>query len=154
MLYPPKNTALWTWQVRLLTEWDDVRTIGLVVDMWERDSGRRTTHDTSLRLDALLIRLLRRLEPKDYYLLNDRQRRYLYEELKGYTVPLVTAILQAVKQVGDSKAIRYVEPLAQGRGVAAKNGQIQAAAQECLPVLRARAELEQWLVACTHRKSA
>lgn len=147
MFYPSKNTTLWRLEVRSLVELDDIRTIGAVVDLWERDSGRRTTFDTSSRLDALLIRLLLRLEPEDAYLLNDRQRRALHDELKGYNAPLVLAILKALKQVGDSKAIRYVERLAQGRGVAAKNSEIQAVAEECLPILCARAELEKWLTA-------
>ncbi len=145
MFHAHKNTALWTYMVRLLKEQDDVRSIGLVVTMWHDDSGRRATLDTSPRLDALLIRLLRRLGPDDGHLLDDRQRRWLHEELTGYNVPLVAAILQALTQIGDHKAIRFVEPLARGRGVAAKDDRIRTAAGACLPLWCARAEFASWL---------
>ena len=145
MFYRSKDTAIWTYMVRSLKELDDVRSIGVVVTLWHNDSGRRATFDTSPRLDALLIRLLRRLEPKDGYLLNARRRRWLHEELTGYNVPLVAAILEALYQIGDGTAVRFVEPLACGRGLAAKEPQIRTAAAACLPVLRARAELDSWL---------
>ncbi len=145
MFYRSKNTALWTYMVRSLKELDDVRSIGVVVTLWHDDSGRRATFDTSPRLDALLIRLLRRLEPKDGYLLNARRRRWLHEELTGYNVPLVAAILEALYQIGDGTAVRFVEPLARGRGLAAKEPQIRTAAAACLPLLRARAEFASWL---------
>ena len=145
MFYYRVQSGFWEWEVQFLTEMDDVRSINWVVRSWARDMGRRTIHDRTPRIDPLLIRLLLRLEPKDAYLLNERSRGLLNDELGGGNAPLVFAILKAWKQVGDGRAIRYVKPLAQGKRLAARNEKIRAAAQECLPVLRARAELEEWL---------
>lgn len=50
------------------------------------------------------------------------------------------AILQAVEQVSDSKALSLVERLTQREAVSAGEKRIQEAAKQCLPALQLRAE--------------
>lgn len=80
---------------RWLVEVNDVRTIGVVIDMWYKETQRAS--QVRPALERLLIRLLLRLQPTNADLLNDRQRRRLHEELTGYNATLVLAILQGLK---------------------------------------------------------
>ena len=109
--------------VSALAQVDDVRALGILVNLLEHDRGRRTLNDFSPRIEPHLIRLLRRIEPKDMPVLqglNERQRRCLYGELRGGNITMVLAILHALGQAGDSTTIGYVEPLAQGTGLATR----------------------------------
>lgn len=147
-----KQRTIWSEMVRALAQIDDVRALPVLVNMLENDRGRRTLNDFSPRVEPLLIRLLRRIEPKDMPVLqglSEAQRQCLLGELKGGNAKLILAILHALVQAGDGTAIGYVAPLAQGAGLAAVHEQIKQAAQQCLSVLRARteqaeAELKQW----------
>lgn len=93
-----------------------------------------------------LIHLLPRLRVTDANLLTPRQHKLLFDILsKSERIPwyrrywsaeLKIAILSALEQIGDEKAIPRVEKLARS----ARNLQVRAAAQECLPYLTVRAE--------------
>ncbi len=89
-----------------------------------------------------LIRLLPRMQASDATLLNDDQRACLHRQLKGKNTELIQAILKAFEQVGDSKAIPFVEKLSEGEGAAAKDRRIREAAIVCMPFLQAQAERE------------
>jgi hypothetical protein len=83
-----------------------------------------------------LIRELPKLKASDAHLLNDEQRGYLYQALEGSDKQLILAILRALEQIGDEKAVPYVERLAEKAG---GDRQIRETATACLPYLEARA---------------
>lgn len=94
---------------------------------------------------AGLTHLLPLLKTSDAALLDDRQRACLYHEL---TLPwrfpqgnldFLLAILKALEQVGDEKAVPYVERLAR----TAKQERLRTAARACLPFLTQRVTQEQ-----------
>ena len=93
-----------------------------------------------------LIQLLPRLQATDANLLTGSQRKQLYSKLsksdryfwynRYWNAELKTAILRALEQIGDEKAVPVVEKVAR----TARNPQVRTAAQECLPFLQQRAE--------------
>jgi hypothetical protein len=122
---------------RLLAECDDLRAVGPLVGALERqDAGTRAAARTAL------VRQLPRLRPADAHLLDETQRACLHRALAGKDAELAHAILAALQQVGDARAIPAVEKLAAGKGAAAKDGKLRQEAIDCLPVLRERAEEE------------
>ena len=123
-----------------LVEMDDLRSIGVVTDLWHRET--QYASPARPRLEALLIRLLLRLSPDDGYLLDRRQWRHLCGELSGYNASLVLAVLAGLKEAGGGEAICHVQPLAEGRGLAARNEEVHVAARECLLVLQTRSVSE------------
>ncbi len=121
----------------LLAMQRDVRVVGPLAEAL-------SLGDKKIRTDVVcaLIELLPRMQAGDDALLNDDQRACLYRELRSNDTGLILTILEACEQVGDSKAIPFVEKLAAGEGVAAKDRQIREAAQACLPFLQMQAERE------------
>ncbi|HZO89820.1 MAG TPA: hypothetical protein VFB38_15940 [Chthonomonadaceae bacterium] len=113
-----------------LAEFEDIRVVGPLAEALEfGDKNIRAVAE-----DAL-IKLLPRLQASDASLLNEEQRACLNRALKGKNGALAKAILKAYEQVGDEKALPFVQKLAAGEGRAAKDASIRTAAQECLPYL-------------------
>jgi hypothetical protein len=123
--------------VRLLARYEDVRVLGPLLDVL--DSVDRETGEI---VERALIHLLPRLRASDASLLSESHYHRLYRALSSHKAELILAILQALEQVGDHRAIPYVQPLADGQGSAATNWHVHVAAQECLPSLRERAQQE------------
>jgi len=100
-------------------------------------------------LRRALIHLLPRLKVSDTKWLLPRQRKMLLRILTSderwpyygglWGSELKIAILRALEQIGDAKAIPTVERMARS----AKDGRVRIAAQDCLPFLRERVEEEQ-----------
>lgn len=90
-----------------------------------------------------LIHLLPRLQATDAHLLNEHQRKCLYRALeRSENAALILAILQALKQIGDHKALSQVEKLVAGKGKASGNEQVKEAAEVCLSFLKERMRQE------------
>jgi hypothetical protein len=115
---------------QILAAFDDVRIVGPLAEALQyggadtRDAARRT-----------LLRLLPKMQSSDASRLSDRQRDCLYALLESSDTELVLAILKALEQIGDDRAVLYVEALTVSRDTA-----IREAAVACLPFLKARAE--------------
>lgn len=125
----------------------DRRSVGLLLeamevsqDLWEYDNPARKG------IKLTLTRLLPQIQAGDASLLNDHQRNCLYRALHfsadwkypwHVNIEFALAILKALEQIGDEKAIPYVERLAYGEGSALREPRIQQAAQGCLPFLQA-----------------
>ena len=110
-----------------------------------------------------LVEILPRLRSSDANLLNREQRDRLYGMLPINYKPLVLATLKALEQIGDEKAIPFVEKLANSEPIvdndserrkafrkfmtsadrviplANQDAEVREAAQHCLPFLRERA---------------
>jgi HEAT repeat protein len=97
--------------------------------------------DRNVRSDAAyaLKRLLPKLQAGDAESLSPESMDALIRVLGGRDRDLSIAILKALEQVGDERALPAVERLAsrKGRG---RDGHVYRAAEECLPALRQRAE--------------
>jgi hypothetical protein len=118
-----------------LAQFEDIRAVGPLAEALEyQDKGLRS------EAEAALIRLLPRLQASDAGHLNEDQRKCLHRALYCKNTSLVLAILKALEQVGDEKALPYVEKLAEGRTRRSRDRQIQADAASCLPYLKQRAE--------------
>lgn len=126
--------------VRKLAKNLDIRGVGHFVDAL----GFRDKEVAKAATDALLV-LLPRLQASDSHLLNDDQRAILHKQIRGDNTDLILAILKALEQIGDAKAVPFVEERANEanrRGNRGNIRQIREAAQACLPALNARVELE------------
>ncbi len=125
-----------------LAQFDDLRSVGPLAEALAfNDRGVQEI------AEARLIVLLPRIQATDSALLNENQRKCLYQVLAGRlaasrNIELVLAILKAYEQVGDSQAIPLVEKLAEGEGKAGQDARVRASASECLVSLRQRAEQE------------
>jgi hypothetical protein len=75
------------------------------------------------------------MQASDASRLSDRQRDCLYALLYSSDTELALAILKALEQIGDDRAVLYLEALTGSRDTA-----IREAAVACLPFLKARAE--------------
>ena len=97
-------------EAKKLAQMDDVRGVGTLAEAleWPDASTQRVAA-------AALTRLLPRMAASDGTLLNSRQRAILYNILRKRNVrsqePLIRAILEALKQIGDHAAIPAVERL-------------------------------------------
>jgi hypothetical protein len=102
--------------------------------------------DKNMRMlaSSALQDILPQLQASDDHLLNDEQRNRLYNVLKRARFkqdgPLMVAILKALEQIGDEKALPMAENLSK---IEPRNGMersVKAAALECLPALTERVE--------------
>ena len=97
------------------------------------------------RVTCALTTLLPLLKASDVNLLTPRHRHTLNillasnssSLLRGVDAGFTLAVLKAYEQVGDAKAIPVVKRLANSRPRNNRQREIQAAAAECLPLLRA-----------------
>lgn len=83
---------------------------------------------------ALLV-TLSELKASDSSLLDKSKRSDLRRLLHSREKALVLAVLKALEQVGNREDVKAVERLAQGRGLAAQEKDVQEAAQHCLEFL-------------------
>jgi len=120
---------------------EDLRAVGpLAGELGHMD------YDTTPLVVKALTRLLPRLRPPDADLLDADQRACLYRALESaadstsdaYDVEFAVAILGAIGQVGDRRALRLVRRLASEEETTRNEARICAAAQACLPLLEAR----------------
>jgi hypothetical protein len=123
--------------VPLLAEEDDIRIIGPMVDALGYNDK-----DVPGIAEQALIRLLPKMQASDSILLNEEQRNALYKRLHGDPADLQIAILKALEQVGDSKALPHVQRLAREQASWARARRVKEAAEACLPFLLKRVEQE------------
>ncbi len=116
--------------LELLAKVSDVRLVGLLAESLEV-SGSMAGREIR---DALK-ELLPRLKTSDRHLLSTVQLDSLYRAMDRHDPALSIAILRAVEQIGDERALDYVARLADGKGIAARYDHVRAAAQECVPGL-------------------
>jgi hypothetical protein len=75
------------------------------------------------------------------YLLHSRERRVLYQTLKGKDAELISSVLRAIPVLGDARALPFVRHLAEGNALAAKNAELRTEAQSSLSRLQAILDL-------------
>ena len=132
------------WKKRVeqnLTNLDIPQAIGPLIEVYVN-----LDFTSSEKIRDVLIRLLPQLQATDADLLTLRHRKMLYGLLRSgidayyhqyfRRSNLSIAILSALEQIGDEKAVPHVAKLAR----TAREPQVRAAAQECLPFLQERAE--------------
>ena len=97
-------------------------------------------------IHGALIQLLPEMKASDANLLTARQRGYLYSLLQyetdfttanSHNHTLCLAILKALEQIGDGKALPIVERLAEMKTRNSRRLKVKQAANDCLPLLRA-----------------
>ena len=120
---------------RMMSRYPDLRVVGPLAQSLSL-ADEETVHLVKLALRFLLPRL----RADDGHLLNDAQRNCLYHQLRVGDVELKLAILKTLEQIGDAKAIPYVDRLCHGNGRI--DARVRRAAEECLPFLLIRAEHE------------
>jgi hypothetical protein len=118
---------------RLMAGYHDLRVVGPLAD-----ALRMPDMETQYLAAMALRHLLPRLTADDGDLLNEAQRNSLYRHLRGRNVELSLAILRALEQVGDARAVPHVQRLTEA-GVPC-DGRVRKAAEECLPYLLLRVE--------------
>lgn len=119
-----------------LAQFDDKRAVGPLAEALEFGDN-----DKKAVAEAALVKLLPGLQASDSPLLNEDQRKCLYNALKSKNTELILAILKAFAQVGGSKELPHVEKLLES-GTFHPESQIIEAAKACLPLLQERAERE------------
>lgn len=148
---PRQRTRTLTAQVAKQT---DVRSVGGLIDVLTLDDGK--THEIAI---IALTELLPQLMESDAGLLNSAQRaqlnrflsipienplykdvRTLLQPASSQAIAFRVAILQALGQVGDSKALAVVEQIANQKPKTSGEKRIHEAAVACLPTLRHRVE--------------
>lgn len=124
-----------------LAEFDDIRAVGFLVEaLYYQDPGVREA--AADRLTTLLPRL----QASDAGLMTEEQRTALY---KAITMPparrarsgdwaFVRAALRSLEQIGDERALPFVESLAGCTPRNAAQAEIVDAARECKPALLER----------------
>ena len=116
-------------EAKKLAQMDDVRGVGTLAEAleWPDASTQRVAA-------AALTRLLPRMTASDGTLLNSRQRAILYNILRKRNVrsqePLISAILEALKQIGDHAAIPAVERLTDLPATSQRNIKIRTLAMD------------------------
>jgi hypothetical protein len=124
-----------------LAECEDLRVVGPLAQTLAYED--RKVQNVAV---SALTRLLPRLRASDADLLDDKQRTRLYNALDwgtpSYEADFLIAILKALEQVGDEKALRCVENRAALEPQDADGRRVQKAATACLPHLRERIEQE------------
>lgn len=136
-LYLNKRRAFQQGMSLALSRFEDLTLVGPLLVLYSGIS------ESKQLIEPTLIRLLPRFQATDAALLKTWQRERLYRELdmcssrligNSVNVELMIAILKALEQIGDEKALKHVEPLV----IKAKNPRVREAAQACLPFLQER----------------
>lgn len=132
----------------------DARMLGTLVHLLhEADDDIRSMAQREL------IRILPQVKATDRQYLTDEEMKLLLKPLGGNTEPFILALLKGLEQIGDERALPYVERLARNQGTAYtgtlaelsasfiieseelmrdRSAGIQAAARACLPFLHQR----------------
>lgn len=120
--------------LRELERITDLQSIGRLAEALAWPDERATR-----RVARALIPLLLQLRASDSRLLDDRQRDCLHAVLRmdraRRDADLQVAILAALEQVGDTRAIPHVAALAEARASTARQQRVKSAAAECLVAL-------------------
>jgi hypothetical protein len=128
--------------LRQLSGYDDVRVTGPLISALLHPD-RRLRHAAQIAL----ARVLPRLTVADAAQIAPAGRDGLYRYLTPYHVErspdFVCAILKALEQIGDLRALESVRSLAYGRALSPVQKRVQSMARECLPLLNARIEQNQ-----------
>ncbi len=116
---------------------DDVRAVGALAEALDiPDIHIREKAETAL------ARLLPRLTAEEARLLTETQRHCLYRRLKIENAPIapgfMVALLDMLGKFGDAGALPAVQTLAGALVTSANGKRVQAAARECLSILRKR----------------
>jgi hypothetical protein len=138
-------------EVRIVLERLDIRLINLLVDLLPLDClnhyalNHRQSHYDIVEALAILLPLLR--EGDSSHLTPDRRARLLRalanvrdRHKLSYPLGFRVAVLKAFGEVGDATAIPAVRHLAEMKASSYEKTVLRNAAQECLPLLLARAE--------------
>jgi hypothetical protein len=121
----------------IVSNLDDKRLIGPLLQAQRYHEVRSAIHDA-------LGNLLPQLQHSDALLLNETERTLLYQSLNSKNSEYVLTVLKALEQIGDGKALPYVEKLAYPADKQHKqNETVMQAAQECLVFLKQRVEQQQ-----------
>ena len=102
-----------------------------------------TNRDMRLLAQDALIRMLPRLQASDSACFTGEQRASLYGLLYASDYGLVRIVLKSLEQIGDGKALPYVQNLASGRYLASRDLRVRVIAEGCLPFLEERARQQQ-----------
>jgi len=115
----------------------DLRITGPLIEIAALEEG-----NANKMAAQLLTRLLPRFRASDAKLLTDGQHAALLRTLNraNATPEYFVAVLKALEQIGDARALPVVESLATGRRATSAPRRVQAAAQDCLPFLRIRCD--------------
>lgn len=123
---------------RWLSEVDDVRAVGPLLDVFDKEDFTSKPYARSA-----LTRLLPKLKSSDRALLTDEQRASLFRTLgASHDADYQLAALKALEQVGDGRAADTVRKLASSEELKMQHPEVYQAAEECLPVLLERQEAE------------
>lgn len=129
---------------RRITQLDDVRYVGLLVDIWNGNAALKYDPQTRDAAQEALTRLLPCLRAEDAGLLNETHRAQLrnvlvpsYNRSGGKSTPrgFQLAVIQAFDQIGDWKSVSSVEQLTRE-----DDSRVREAARRCAAHLR---QLEQ-----------
>lgn len=85
-----------------------------------------------------LLEQLPLLQEETAHLLTVSERHALYKSLGGDDAELISVVLGALPLIGDARALPFVRRLAEGKGPAAGNMELQTKAQSSLHQLQAR----------------
>jgi hypothetical protein len=119
----------------ILAQMDDLKAVGPLFEARELDDKGITQN-----VEEALTRLLPRLTASDAHLFSEPQRESMARALKSKDSLFVIAVLRALEQVGDEKALPEVQKLLEKKTTDPLQLQVKEAAQECLPFLKIRAE--------------
>ncbi len=130
-------TKLQKWAARQLAEMEDIRAVGPLAEALDKqDNGTKRVATNAL------IRLLPMMKYSDRDLITDKQRKLLYAAFGSGGEQYTRVLLRALEQIGDGKAVKYVQRYADGKGIAKKHPDLVEEANRLLPILEERAEQE------------
>jgi hypothetical protein len=118
-----------------LADMRDFRSFSRIVETYHR--GDRPVHEY---VCEALCEMIPKLSADDVSSFNQEQADNLYSILSGKDVELTTVLLSALPKLEAADALPYVEQLAAGRRLAAKNKQVKRVAEAVLPVVRGMAD--------------
>lgn len=121
--------------VAILIRSADMTTLGTLIRCLEEKSSDMDV----VAADALKV-LLPQVKASDRQYVSDAEIAILLKQLDGTDFTLTVAILKALEQIGDEKALQQVERMAQLPYSRNYPKRVVEAAQECLPFLQQRAE--------------
>ncbi|MCW3095245.1 MAG: hypothetical protein JWL77_863 [Chthonomonadaceae bacterium] len=127
--------------VRVLAGLDDVHTVGPLLEALEWRDLAEFSGVRAIATQAL-YRLLPRLQPEHADLLDDHQLACLYRLLRHHPsddqTELIVALLGAVAQIGDARAVAQLERMTRDSGGPLPRERVRRTAQETLTQLRQR----------------
>jgi hypothetical protein len=85
-----------------------------------------------------LLRALSLIRAEDARKLGALHWKRLYRHLRGTDVVMASTILKVILRCGNTEALRYVEPLARGKGAAKWDASLRTLAQSCEQQLKER----------------